>query len=71
MAKIRIVGSHDSYDGKYIENIDRINQKLSFTNRCSEAYERDGGFYVNSEIEYLKFHFSKEYPCLKYAKAEP
>ena len=68
MAKIRIVGSGDKYDGMFVKTIDKQNEKIEFTNDSSKAYEREGGFYVNSEIDFLKFYFIKEFPCLAYAK---
>ena len=68
MAKIKIVGSGDNYDGMFIKSIDKHNAVIEFTKHDDEAYERDGGFYVRSEIEFLQFHFIDEYPCLKYAQ---
>lgn len=68
MARIKIVGSGDKYDGMYVKTIDKVNSKIEFTDNESEAYQRDGGFYVNSEIDFLKFYFAEEYPCLNYAK---
>lgn len=67
MSKILIKGSGDEFDGKYIKNIDKVNQKIEFTNNSSEAYTRESGFYVDSEIEFLQFYFKDEYPCIKYA----
>ena len=65
MAKIRIRdGEHKNM---FIKTIDKVNCKLEFTNDINEAYERDGGFYVNSEIDFLKFHFADEYPDIVYA----
>lgn len=69
MSKIIIKGSKDEYDGMFIKSIDKINEKVEFTNNSSEAYDRESGFYVNAEIDFLKFYFSKQYPCMKYAKA--
>lgn len=68
MAKIKIEGSGDKYDGMFVKSIDRANTKIEFTNNGSEAFEKSGGFYINAEIDYLKFYFSEEYPCLEYAK---
>ena len=70
MAKIKIKGSGDEYDGMYIKTIDRVNSKIEFTKNHDEAYEKSGGFYVNAEIDYLQFYFSEEYPCLEYAQEE-
>lgn len=69
MSKIIIRGSNDEYDGMFIKSIDKINEKVEFTKNSSEAYDRESGFYVNAEIDFLKFYFSKQYPCMKYAKA--
>ena len=69
MSKILIRGSKDEYDGMFIKSIDKINEKVEFTKNSSEAYDRESGFYVNAEIDFLKFYFSKQYPCMEYAKA--
>lgn len=69
MSKILIKGSKDEYDGMFIKSIDKVNEKVEFTENSSEAYDRESGFYVNAEIDFLKFYFSKQYPCMKYAKA--
>ena len=68
MSKIKINGSGDKYDGLYIKTIDKHNSKIDFTKDIKEAYDRASGFYVESEIEFLKFHFIDEYPCLAYAQ---
>jgi len=70
MAKIKIKGSGDKYDGMYVKSIDKVNTKLEFTDDASQAYQRSGGYYINAEIDYLKFYFSEEYPCLEYAREE-
>ena len=67
MSKILIKGSGDKFDGKYIKEIDKVNQKIEFTDKSSEAYTRESGFYVDSEIDFLKFYFKDEYPCIEYA----
>jgi hypothetical protein len=69
MSKIIIKGSKDEYDGMFIKSIDKVNEKVEFTKDSSEAYYRESGFYVNAEIDFLKFYFSKQYPCMAYAKA--
>lgn len=56
-----------NHHGEFIKSIDKVNKKLEFTTKESEAYQRDGGFYVNSEIDFLKFHFAEEYPEVEYA----
>ena len=70
MSKIIIRGSNDEYDGMFIKSIDKINEKVEFTKISSEAYDRESGFYVNAEIDFLKFHFTEEYPEMEYIKAE-
>lgn len=69
MSVIVIRGSGGEYEGKYIKSIDKANSKLEFTNDINKAYERESGFYVNAEIDFLQFHFQEQYPCLEYAKA--
>lgn len=66
MGKIRI-GSQD----KWIKTIDKVNEKLEFTNNRAEGYDRDTGFYLNSEIEFVKFHFKDAYPEVADAVADP
>lgn len=68
MSKIIIKGSNDEYDGMFIKSIDKVNEKVEFTKNSSEAYDRESGFYVKAEIDFLKFYFSEQYPCMKYAK---
>ena len=68
MAKIEIRGSRDKHDGMFIKDIDKTNTKLTFTKNVDEAYERPSGFYVESEIDFLKFHFKDEYPCVEFAR---
>lgn len=58
-------------DGKvqYIKNIDYANEELSFTQDIDEAYERDSGYYANAECDFIKHHFSDQYPALKSLEA--
>lgn len=70
MSKIKIQGHRDTpHNEMFIKDIDKVNKKLEFTSEPSEAYERDSGFYVDAEIDFLKFHFEEEYPEVKYAIA--
>lgn len=68
MAKIQILGSKDKYDGMFIKDIDKANTKLTFTNNVREAYERSSGYYVQAEMDFLRFHFKDEYPCVAFVK---
>ena len=52
---------------KYIKSIDRVNKTLEFTTNTSEALNKMGGFWIEAEIDYLKFHFKEQYPELQYA----
>ena len=52
---------------KYIKSIDRVNKTLEFTTNNSEALNKMGGFWVEAEIDYLKFHFKEHYPEVQYA----
>lgn len=52
---------------KYIKSIDRVNKTLEFTTKTSEALNKSGGFWIEAEIDYLKFHFKEQYPEVKYA----
>lgn len=53
---------------KYIKSIDRVNKTLEFTANQSEALTKPCGFYIEAEIDYLKFHFKEQYPEIQYAK---
>lgn len=55
---------------KYIKSIDRVNKTLEFTANSSEALNKSGGFYIEAEIDYLKFHFKEQYPEVQYAKPD-
>lgn len=65
MGKIRIGNKN-----KWIKNIDKVNEKLEFTENRSEAYDRDSGFYLNSEIQFVKFYFTDQYPEVADAVAD-
>ena len=51
---------------KYIKDIDRANGTLTFSETKEGCFQQDSGFFANSELEYLKFHFTEEYPELQY-----
>lgn len=55
---------------KWVKNIDKVNEELEFTNNPNEAYDRDGGYYTTSEIDFVKFHFKDKYPEVKYLIAD-
>ena len=51
---------------KWIKEVDNANGKLVFQDTRDNAYYQDSGFFADSELEYLKFHFTKEYPELEF-----
>lgn len=52
---------------KWIKDVDRVNGTLTFTeNRDECELEKDSGFFADSELSYLKFHFTEDYPEMKY-----
>ena len=51
---------------KWIKEVDNANGKLVFQDTSDNAYYQDSGFFAESELEYLKFHFTKEYPELEF-----
>ena len=55
---------------KYIKNIDRANGTLEFSENKDGCFQQDEGFFADSELAYLKFHFTEAYPELKYIKIE-
>jgi hypothetical protein len=51
---------------KWIKDVDRANGTLEFSEVRNGCYQRDSGFFADSELEYLKFHFTDEYPEMEY-----
>ena len=51
---------------KYIKDIDRANGTLEFSESKAGCFQQDSGFFADSELAYLKFHFTEAYPELKY-----
>ncbi len=50
---------------KYIKSMDGANGTLEFTENVREAMYRDMGFFADSDFEFIKFHFTKDYPELE------
>lgn len=50
---------------KYIKSMDGANGTLEFTDNVREAMYRDMGFFADSDFEFIKFHFTKDYPELE------
>jgi len=50
---------------KYIKSMDGANGTLEFTENIKEAMYRDMGFFADSDFEFIKFHFTKNYPELE------
>ena len=51
---------------KYIKDIDRANGTLEFSESKAGCFQQDSGFFADSELAYLKFHFTEAYPELRY-----
>ena len=51
---------------KWIKEVDNANAKLTFQNEREGAYYQDEGFFADSELDYIKHHFMKDYPELEY-----
>ena len=51
---------------KYIKDIDRANGTLEFSESKAGCFQQDSGFFADSELAYLKFHFTEAYPELQY-----
>lgn len=66
-----IVVTNPDGSKKYVKTINQHDEELEFTKNKSEAYDRSSGFYINSEIDFLKFHFKEKYPEIMTAKAVP
>ena len=50
---------------KYIKSMDGANGTLEFTENLQEAMYRDMGFFADSDFDFIKFHFTKDYPELE------
>ena len=50
---------------KYIKSMDGANGTLEFTDNVREAMYRDMGFFADSDFDFIKFHFTKDYPELE------
>ena len=56
---------------KWIKSIDRANCTLEFTTeRTNDCFQQDSGFFADSELAYLKFHFTETYPELEYLSVD-
>lgn len=51
---------------KWIKEVDGANGTITFQNTKENAYYQDEGFFADSELDYLKHHFMKDYPELEY-----
>lgn len=53
-------------EAKYIKDVDRQNEELTFSTNRDGCYQEDEGFYADSAFDFLKFHFTEKYPELEY-----
>lgn len=51
---------------KWIKEVDGANGTITFQNTKEGAYYQDEGFFADSELDYIKHHFMKDYPELEY-----
>lgn len=51
---------------KWIKEVDGANGTITFQNTKENAYYQDEGFFADSELDYIKHHFMKDYPELEY-----
>ena len=51
---------------KWIKEVDGANGTITFQNTKEGAYYQDEGFFADSELDYIKHHFTKDYPELEY-----
>lgn len=52
---------------KYYAGIDQQTEELKFTEKASEAKHISSGFWLDSEFDWVMFHFKDKYPELQYA----
>ena len=55
---------------KWIKSIDRVNGTLEFSETRDGCFQQDSGFFADSELAYLKFHFTEAYPELEYLSVD-
>ena len=55
---------------KWIKSIDRANGTLEFSETRDGCFQQDSGFFADSELAYLKFHFTEAYPELEYLSVD-
>lgn len=55
---------------KYIKDVDRQNEILTFSTSKSKCYQEDEGFYADSAFDFLMFHFKDKYPELQYMEID-
>ena len=55
---------------KWIKNVDGASGTIEFQDSSKDAYYRDSGFFADSEFEFIKFHFIKQYPELEYMQID-
>jgi hypothetical protein len=68
MARFKI--EQEGKPTKWVKFIDKVNQKIEFTNDEDEAYDREGGFYPMAELQFIKHYFMDEFPELEYCKLD-
>ena len=49
---------------KWIKDVDSANGTLTFQKSRDGAHFEDEGFFAESEMDYIKFHFKEKYPEL-------
>jgi hypothetical protein len=56
----------------YIKSINNRTKTLEFTDNPDEAFKTDyGDFFTRAKTRFIRFHYSKKYPVVKNAIAEP
>jgi hypothetical protein len=55
---------------KWIKDVDSANGTLTFQNSRDGAHFEDEGFFAESEMDYIKFHFKEKYPELEYVSID-
>lgn len=55
---------------KWIKDVDSANGTLTFQKSRDGAHFEDEGFFAESEMDYIKFHFKEKYPELEYVSID-
>lgn len=65
MAYIKVIKDGEPL---YYKGINEETGELEYTKSVKEAMDKSSGFYIESELSFIKFHFKQTHPELLQAK---